>query len=263
METTFEYNGKEITFVVDEGSQMISATQLAKAADKRLDVFEKTTGFSEFLKSLRKSQYFLGKTRESSHQMEVTDRIESNKKLDYFIRRTSNYAEHGTLYCEELALYLAMWIHADLAVWVMQCFSKMVFGKNAKAIKASILEIPEAFNMKEGLRSEMKELLKEILPEGKVKEFRESNKRLKELNGEIDRLLDKTAQLDLFDPIDNIGEEIRLRVIERNKLQNIIDKLDREFEAIKITDPEYKRLDRLFQKQNDRYNAAIEVLKSN
>jgi len=96
----FEYNGKKITFDFGDGEQMVNATEMVKAFNKRLDNFMRLKQTKEFI--------------------EVLKSVPSHVREHQIIRAVSGgpYELRGTWVNDILALKLAAWLSPEFEVWV-------------------------------------------------------------------------------------------------------------------------------------------------
>lgn len=96
----FEFQGKRITFDFGDGEQMINATEMVKAFNKRLDNFMRLKQTKEFIKALES---------DPSH---VRDR-EMIKVIKGGVPELQ-----GTWVNDVLALKLAAWLSPQFEIWV-------------------------------------------------------------------------------------------------------------------------------------------------
>ena len=96
----FEFNGKKITFDFGDGEQMVNATEMVKAFDKRLDNFMRLKQTKEFI--------------------EVLKNVPSHVREREFIKVVKGGVPElqGTWVNDVLALKLAAWLSPQFEVWV-------------------------------------------------------------------------------------------------------------------------------------------------
>ena len=97
---TFEFEGKRITFDFGDGEQMVNATEMVKAFDKRLDNFLRLKQTKEFIS--------------------VLESVPSHVREHQVIRAVSGgkYELRGTWVNDILALKLAAWLSPQFEIWV-------------------------------------------------------------------------------------------------------------------------------------------------
>ena len=119
---TFEYDGKRITFDFGDGEQMINATQMAKAFNKRLDNFAR----------LKQTKAFI----------EVLSSVPSDVREREIVRivRGGVPELQGTWYCDVLALKLAAWLDPRFEVWVYQKIKTLLTEGQVRLTRDAISE---------------------------------------------------------------------------------------------------------------------------
>ena len=97
---TFEFDGKQITFDFGNGEQMVNATQMVKAFDRRLDNFMRLKQTKSFIKTL--------------------ESVPSDVREREIIRVVRGGSPHlqGTWVNDILALKLASWLSPEFEIWV-------------------------------------------------------------------------------------------------------------------------------------------------
>lgn len=138
----FIYQDFQIHFLVNPSDKnvMINATEMAKAFDKRIDVFLKADHTKNFIKELETfNGLFPPNGGNKNNRI-----IETKKKL-------------GTYMCEPLALKFAAWLEPKFELWIYQRIQDVIFGNYKKHW--------EAHARQEYAKQKMEEFKKEILNE--------------------------------------------------------------------------------------------------
>lgn len=237
MKTEFEFNGHKIAFVMDYTGTMVSATQLAKASDKKVDNFERTQIYKYIVDELKITPEFISKVQLTSLTSEGCDNTDFEKKLNDSIRTASKHKEQGTFYCEELALAFAMWISPALHVWVLMHLSKLVFGPNAHAVRTAVVELPDAWNNKVNFERRVKEIYNDEVDNALVKKRADLQYELDQIDFQTAQLRDKLFAPELFDPIEKIARNLRNLTLKRQTIQKEINALTIEINKV-YDDPE-------------------------
>lgn len=120
----FMYQETQIHFLVNpmQENVMINATEMAKAFDKRVDVFLKTDHAKAFIKVLLSTLYGGNKTI-----LTMDEILYANKKAGTFMHRI-------------LALKFAAWLDANFEVWVFSKIEEITFGNYKKHWEAHALQ---------------------------------------------------------------------------------------------------------------------------
>ena len=103
----FEFEGKRITFDFGDGEEMINATEIAKAFNKRLPDFTRSKQTKNFIKEL---ENVMNSTvvADSQHRLKAIKVIQGGDRLEL----------QGTWYEQRLALKLAAWLNPKFELWV-------------------------------------------------------------------------------------------------------------------------------------------------
>lgn len=129
--STFIYAGTEIHFLLnpDDRNVMISATEMAKAFGKRIDVFLKTDHVESFILALESP--FNANVSETNHSSEFPPYGGNSPALkrDEIIKTRGQL---GTFFCRPLALKFAAWLDPHFEVWVYSTIDELVFGNYKK-----------------------------------------------------------------------------------------------------------------------------------
>lgn len=114
----YSFEGKPISFEAKEGDKFVSATQMAKAFDRRLQDFFRTNPTINYLQALHR-------------HIEGTDAVQPKVRSRPSIEELANAFPHlikvirggepdlqGTWIHERLALKLAAWLSPEFELWV-------------------------------------------------------------------------------------------------------------------------------------------------
>ena len=103
----FEYEGKQITFDFGDGEELVNATEIAKAFNKRLYDFTRMKQTQEFINELETLMNTTehGNSRQRKKAIKV---VKGGNRLDL----------QGTWYEQRLALKLAAWLSPKFELWV-------------------------------------------------------------------------------------------------------------------------------------------------
>ena len=162
----FIYQETEIHFLINPSDKnvMINATEMAKAFNKRLDVFLKTKPTKEFIKLLEFPP--VGVNLPAIPKDKI---IETNHR-------------YGTFFHRELAIEFAMWLDPVFKRWIINKIDEVLFGNYKKHWEAHV----EREQAKEELHFLKQELLADPTPEkiqayfdvqGKIKAAEKAKKR--------------------------------------------------------------------------------------
>src|SRR5690606_11592672 len=120
---------------------MINATEMAKAFDKRIDVFLKADHTKNFIKELENFYSLFppngGNKNDNAPDISGTLNvkiIETKKKL-------------GTYMCEPLALKFAAWLEPKFELWIYQHIQETIFGNYKKHWEAHARQEMAKINM--------------------------------------------------------------------------------------------------------------------
>lgn len=112
----FIYQDTQIHFALqNEGNVMINATEMAKAFNKRIDVFLKA----------EHTKKFINKLEENLNSFPPNGGNENLKVLETNVNL-------GTYMHEVLALKFAAWLDVDFELWVYKKIQNLVFGNYKK-----------------------------------------------------------------------------------------------------------------------------------
>lgn len=163
METKeFEYNGKVISFEVNDRNIMVNATQMAKVFNRDLYQFTKSEDTKRFIEVCLKPA--------NAGLLRIVDRtglIVSNQKSGTFMHRV-------------LAIKFAAWLNPDFELWVYTTIDNILFGsyledeKNLKEIARIQTQISqkEQYLGTHPIQKEIEELKKAEQKEKKLLELR-------------------------------------------------------------------------------------------
>ncbi len=103
----FEFEGKRITFDFGDGEEMINATEIAKAFNKRLPDFTRSKQTKEFIKEL-----------ENLMNSTVVADSQQRQKAIKVVQGGDRKDLQGTWYEQRLALKLAAWLNPKFELWI-------------------------------------------------------------------------------------------------------------------------------------------------
>lgn len=103
----FEFEGKRITFDFGDGEEMVNATEIAKAFNKRLFDFTRLKQTKEFIKEL---ETLMNTTEHGNPRVrrKAIKTLKGGDRLDL----------QGTWYEQRLALKLAAWLNPKFELWI-------------------------------------------------------------------------------------------------------------------------------------------------
>jgi predicted nucleic acid-binding protein len=256
--TDFHFDGHTISFIQDESTSMVNATQLADAIGVRLDNFERSSNYREFVKVLKNSQDFRRKVQRLFLTSEGKNNTDFEKKLNDSIKHVPA-RETGTFYCEELAIYFCMLNHVKLGLWLTARLQHMIFGKDAAAIKKAVLDLPHAHKMKLQYGRSVKAMKNELADPADLKELNEVTTLKEVKQAEIVRVEHKLYAPELFDDLAELAMMLREKHLELLALDDQISEVTARMEKA-FDDPELVQLEANHQKYKDlckQYNKIL------
>ncbi|QQV91384.1 KilA-N domain protein [Polaribacter phage Leef_1] len=122
--TQFIYQDTAIHFALSNNKNvMINATEMAKAFNKRIDVFLKTEPTKAFLNALEFPPVGVNSAPLKKEQI------------------ISTHGQNGTYFTRILALKFAAWLDVDFEIWVFSTIDEILFGdylKHQNAIEETL-----------------------------------------------------------------------------------------------------------------------------
>lgn len=257
---TFE--NQEITFDFLEHDMMVNATEMAQSFNKRLDVFLKAAKTQAYIKALVKSKPFNDKTQSNYHQMVVVEQDYTNNKLDNMVIETREGNYGGTYMCQDLAIYFAMWLSPEFAVWVTQTIRKLLWGSDPVKTRKALTNIPRLFQETKELNNQSSKLRKrsvspEIIETRKLVKFKLIN-----VETRIKAIIDNAGQRDLFETPEEIGRRMIKLSQEKIAYEKEIAELNK-MEQAALSFEEYIDLQKDINKKKEEMSRYIKDIRSN
>lgn len=152
----FEYDGKVVTFQLEDGASFVNATEMAKPFGKQPKDFLRTAGTKAFILALEEDYKEQGSPRQVLHIVQGGDQLELQ----------------GTWMDEHLALKFAGWLEPRFEVWVykkirelLQTGKTEIKGRDGQ-FGYVLREIAERFDEQELKNQDFDARIKEV--EGKI-----------------------------------------------------------------------------------------------
>lgn len=216
------FDNQEITFDFLEHDMMVNATEMIQPFKKRIDHFLANENTQEYIKSLIKSKDFLEKIPPKYPEFRVFEQDYSEEELKNFVIQTRRGNHGGTYMCQDLAIYFAMWLSPEFAVWVTQTIRKLFLGNDPIKTRRLLQEIPKLFQETKALKSQARKLKIKTLDIDAQKTKKILKLNLISIETKIKSLIDHAAQLDLFDSPEEIGRRMIRLSQEKAKIENEI-----------------------------------------
>lgn len=257
---TFE--NQEITFDFLEHDMMVNATEMARPFKKLIRHFLANESTIKFIEAIRNNPNFIRKIQSKYTGFRIFEEDETNKSLDNLIIQTRRGNHGGTYMCQELAIYFAMWLSPEFAVWVTQTIQKLFLGNDPIKTRQLLQDIPKLYQETRRLKSKAKKLRFESLDIDIHKSRRVLKLSLISIETKIKSLIDHAAQLDLFDTPEEIGRRMIKLSQEKVKLEKGIA-ASYEVEKQSLNFDAYLNLQKEIGIKKDQLTKYINDLRSN
>lgn len=121
--TEFIYQDTKIHFTLStDKNVMVNATEMAKAFNKRIDVFTKSDHAKKFIKALKNKLERTPNGGRSENEFTPKSGNSKTKVMD-------NRGHSGMYFDRRLALKFAAWLDVDFELWVYDTIDEIMFGE--------------------------------------------------------------------------------------------------------------------------------------